>query len=324
MSREDATITHLRKVKSKQSLVRRGRSTASEVTYVRLGQFVVRKIRAREIIRPEAVHHPREVVLNVCQGLERHQYRRLALRVVAVREFGDVPRPDLCVHGTEGPGSFGDGHHERTLGVVGPLGDHPQPIEVHVRAGGYGDEGRTGDVVLLDVFFQASDREGPRGLEDDAPGARNANDDDNNNNAEGGMSDACVSLYAPLRDGIAIPTDPYSRIVVGQLDGVAYLIGIHGHHPVDVLATEPERLRPDRLHRRSVGEQPHRRQGDDPAGGEGRRHARGVGGLDAVHLHGRPYVLDVRGDPGEHPAPSAADEDGVDRLTHALLEYFDG
>lgn len=190
--------THLRKVESKQSFVRRIRSTAGEVTYVRLGQFVVRKIRALEVIRLKVVHHPREVVLDVCQGLERHQHRRLAFRVVSVREFGDVPRPDLCVHGTEGPGSFGDGHHERTLGVVGPLGDHPQSIKVHIGAGGYCDEGGPGDVVLLDVFFQASDREGPRGLEDNTSGARTRTTT-TTTQRERGMSDALFLATHPPR-----------------------------------------------------------------------------------------------------------------------------
>mmetsp|Transcript_12002 Transcript_12002/g.22847 ORF Transcript_12002/g.22847 Transcript_12002/m.22847 type:complete len:408 (+) Transcript_12002:538-1761(+) len=270
------------KIKTKQSFVVGVRSSTCQMSNMRLCQLIVRQIRTQKVIFDKFLHNLFKIILHMYQRLKRNKHIGLLLRIEPIRQLRNVARPNLGIHGAERPGSFRDGNLQRTLGIVGAFRDHAKPIEIHIRAGSYGDERGSGDVVLLDVLFHSGDAERPGGFEDD------------------------------------------TGIVVSQLDSITYLIRIHRYHPIHVLVTQPKRLRSDRFHRRSVGEQPDGGQGDDVSGGEGGGHAGGVGGLDAVDFDVRADLFDVGGDSGEHSASSAADEDGVDWLADALFEYFAG
>ena len=108
-------------------------------------------------------------------------------------------------------------------------------------------------------------------------------------------------------------------LVEDVLYGGADLIGRHRHDFVEGGAADPERLCPHLADRDPVGEEAHAVERHARVGGERRRHAGRIVGLDADHLDVGPQELDEARHPGREASAAHRHEDRFQR-TGMLLQ----
>ena len=202
---------------------------------------------------------------------------------VAVGEFGDGVGKDGFDEVGEGARALGDVDGEEgffLLAEGGALGDEAEAVEVHVGAGGEGDElaGGVRGGVGGGVFLEAGEGEGAGRFEDRA------------------------RVFEDVFDGCA-------GFVCGDEDNV-----------VDDGAAEAEGFGPDGFDGGAVCEEPDFVENDRLAGVDGADHGVGVVGFYADDLDVRRDAFDVDAYSCDEPAAADAAEDGFEFLEVGLPE----
>ncbi|RMO16362.1 hypothetical protein ALQ46_05467, partial [Pseudomonas savastanoi pv. phaseolicola] len=235
---------------------------ANHVANMQFGQFVVGQVQHRKTLPGQAGdQRAARVVLRV--SLHADEDVRLAIGVVAVVEFGDLPLADGLAERLEAARLLGNGHGDDRLAAfaqLGALGNVTQTVEVDVGSGVDRHQCLTADTALLDVFLDPGHAQRAGGLGDRA------------------------------------------GVVVNVLDRRADIVGADGDHFIDIMTAHFKGVMADLRHRHTIGKQPDLAQYHALARRHCRLQAVGVVRFDADNLDLRSQVFDVRRDTRDQTA----------------------
>ncbi len=180
----------------------------------------------------------------------------------AVVELGHAPIADQLAEPLEAAAPLGDGHGEDRLALLahlGPLGDEPQPIEVHVRAAGHHGD-RPVERRARRVGLGPRHAERARRLEDGTRLLKHVLD----GGAEGVVVDLDDVVDVAAAEAKGLASDPSDRGSVGEEPHLAQ------RDPTSGDQRARHRVRVDRLHADDLDLGTHRLDvggdaGDEPA-----------------------------------------------------------